>query len=87
MVEIEHGWFLLLYFGFVIGYTTPPRQSLYLELIGRISKKRQQAQEGLYDKLPEQNLATSRTGILIDCQVWLLFFVVKSSSSLALFWL
>ena len=70
-------------------HTTPPRQSLYLQLSSRLSK-RQKAQERLYDKLPQQSLVTSRTGMLIDfvhCQVWRPLFVVKSSSSLALFWL
>ena len=76
-MEIEHGWLLLLYFCFVIGrgsgetefYTTaPPRQYLYLELSSRLSK-RQKAQERLYDKLPQQSLVTSRTGMLIDCSL------------------
>ena len=50
-------------------HTTPQRQSLYLELSSRISKKRQQAQERLYDELPQQSLVTSRTGMMIDCSL------------------
>ena len=98
-MEIDHVWLLLLYFCFVIGRgsgetdefytTTPPRQSLYLELSSRISK-RQQAQERLYDELAQQSLVMNRTGMLIDfvyCQFWFLLVVVKSSSGVALFWL